>query len=50
VLLLVDPPLQCSLDASIVVIDASVPEVRSFILFSLGGGRTNGRWSCRGER
>jgi hypothetical protein len=49
VLLLVDSLLRCSLDASIVmtvVTDASVPEVRIFILMSLGGMRTNGRWSC----
>jgi hypothetical protein len=49
VLLLVDSLLRCSPDASIVVTDASVSEVRIFILLSLGGARTNGCWSCHGE-
>jgi hypothetical protein len=26
-----------------------MPEVRIFILLSLGGARTYGHWSCRGE-
>jgi hypothetical protein len=50
VLLLVDSLLPCSLDASIVVTDASVLEVHIFILLPLGGARTNERWSCCGER
>jgi hypothetical protein len=48
--LLVDSLLWCSLDAGIVVTGASVPEVCIFILLSLGGALTNGRWSYRGER
>jgi hypothetical protein len=50
VLLLVDLLLQCCLDASVVVTDASMLEVRMFLLVLLGGSRTNGRWSCHGER
>jgi hypothetical protein len=38
VLLLVDLLMQCSLDASIVVTDASVLEVHLFILLLLGDG------------
>jgi hypothetical protein len=55
VLLLVDSLLRCSFDASVVVTvvtdgrDASVPKVRIFILLSLGGALTNGRWGCRGS-
>jgi hypothetical protein len=30
--------------------DASMSEVRIFILLLLGSARTNGRWRCRGER
>jgi hypothetical protein len=41
--------LQCSPDASTAVTDASMPEVRIFILLSLGCMQTNGHWSCRGE-
>jgi hypothetical protein len=37
VLLLVDSLLQCSLDASVVVTDASVSDVRIFIILQLGG-------------
>jgi hypothetical protein len=50
VLLLVGPPLRCSLDLSVIMTDASVREVRVFILLSLGGTLTNRPWSCRGER
>jgi hypothetical protein len=50
VCLLVDSLLRCSLDASIVVTDASASDVRIFILLPLGGALTNGHWSCHGER
>jgi hypothetical protein len=50
VLLLVDLLLQCSVDISIVVTDDSVSEACIFILLSLGGTLTNGRWSWCGER
>jgi hypothetical protein len=40
----------CGTKYSTAVTDASVSEVRIFTLLSLGGGRTNGRWSCHGER
>jgi hypothetical protein len=50
VLLLVDSLLQYSLDASVVVTDASVPEDHIFILLSLGGALTKGHWRCHGER
>jgi hypothetical protein len=47
VLLLVDSLLRCSLDASVVVTDASILEVCICIRLLLGGARTNGCWSCR---
>jgi hypothetical protein len=49
VLLFVDSLLQCSLDAGVVVTDASRPEVCLSILLSLGGALTNGYWNCHGE-
>jgi hypothetical protein len=50
VLLLVDSLLQCSLDVNVAVTDASVSDVCIFIHLSLGSARTNGHWSCHGER
>jgi hypothetical protein len=53
VLLLLDSLLWCSPVAIVVVTDVtdiSVSEARLFIILSLDGERTNGRWSCRGER
>jgi hypothetical protein len=43
-LLLVDSQLQCSLNVSIAVTDASMSEVCVFINLLLGGKLTNGRW------
>jgi hypothetical protein len=45
-----DSLLWCSLDVSIAVTVASMLDVCIFTLLSLGGARTNGHWSCRGER
>jgi hypothetical protein len=49
VLLLVVLLLWCSLDAGIVVTDASVSDIHIFILLPLDGALTNGCWSCHGE-
>jgi hypothetical protein len=45
----VDSLLRCSLDVSVAVTDASLSEVRIFILLPLNGAQTNGHCSYRGE-
>jgi hypothetical protein len=47
--LLVESLLRCSLDASMVVTDASISDVYIFILLPLGSALTSGHWTACGE-